>query len=601
MRSMFNYFREIKYILGEEAKNIPWLLLLFLASSMLDLLGIGLIAPYVALIIDPVSFKESYIYNSAIMIGIPFEYYDPMLVIGGALALIFGVKAIVAILINKAILSFSYKQGVILRLSLMDSYQHLPYTEFIDRNSSEYIYKIQQMAASFSQGILQSILRLASETIVAFVLLLLLAFTSLTALAMLVIMLGFTMFLFDLLFRDKMALYGRLANEHSTQMVKGIQEGIDGLKEIRILKKENYFYNVVRNSVNDYADVSVKNQVIYSAPRYVIEFILVLFVVLLVFFSHFMKDDISTLLPVLSMFGLAAIRLVPSTNQILNGISQLRFGRHTVNSLYNDVKRIRNQSRIKISAQESVKVEEFQSISLKKISFSYPNVMQCSIDEVSLKICSGDIVGIIGTSGSGKTTLIDILLGLLEVQSGDILYNDKKLLKGDPSLYSQVAYLPQQVFLIDDTLRKNIAIGVNESEIDDYKLNKALEQALLTDLVKKMPNGVYTELGERGVRLSGGQRQRVALARAFYHGRNILVMDESTSALDNQTEKEIVDVIDRLHGEKTIIVVAHRLTTLKHVDIIYRLEEGRVVQKGTYSDIVDSETGLEKHSYGSES
>ena len=167
-------------------------------------------------------------------------------------------------------------------------------------------------------------------------------------------------------------------------------------------------------------------------------------------------------------------------------------------------------------------------------------------------------------------------------------------MKNDLSFYSQVAYLPQQVFLIDSTLRKNIAIGVIESEIDEDKLNKAIEQALLTELVNKMPKGVNTELGEEGVKLSGGQKQRVALARAFYNGRNILVMDESTSALDNQTEKEIVDVIDALHGKKTLIVIAHRMTTLKHVDIIYKLDNGRIVQKGTYSDIVDAETGLEK-------
>ena len=591
---MINYFREIKYILGEQAKKLPLLLLLFLASSMIDLLGIGLIAPYVGLIIDPAGFNESHIYNVAIKMGVPFQYYDPITLIGVVLVVIFGVKAIVAILINKAILSYSFKQGVILRALLMDSYQQLPYTEFIDRNSSKYIYNIQQMAGSFSQGILQSILRLASEAIVALTLLVLLALTNFSALVMLVIMLGSTMYIFDWLFKAKMERYGRLSNEYSTRMVKGIQEGMDGLKEIRILKKEKYFYNAVHDSAKDYAEVSVKSQVIHTAPRYIIEFILILFVVSLVFVAQFMKQDVTELLPVLSMFGLAAIRLVPSTNQILSGVSQLRSGRHTVNELYNDIENIRNKSQVSPSSKKLIKIEPFQSITLNKISFSYPKAKDLSINEISLKIFSGDTVGLIGTSGSGKTTLVDIFLGLLEVQSGDVLYNDKKLSKNDSSLYSQVAYLPQQVFLIDSTLRKNIAIGITESEIDDDKLNKAIEQALLTKLVSKMPHGINTELGERGIKLSGGQRQRVALARAFYHGRNILVMDESTSALDNKTEKEIVDVIDRLHGKKTIIVIAHRLTTLKHVDIIYKLDNGRIVQKGTYSDIVDSETGMEK-------
>ncbi|MBL7004928.1 MAG: ABC transporter ATP-binding protein [Gammaproteobacteria bacterium] len=591
---MINYFKEIRYILDKEAKKVPLLLLLFLFASIIDLLGIGLIAPYVGLIVDPAGFNESYIYNLAIEMGVPFQYYDPITLIGVILVIIFGAKTILAIFINKAILSFSYKQSVILRSLLMGSYQQLPYTDFIDNNSSKYIYNIQQMAGSFSQGILQSILRLASEAIVAIVLLLFLAITNFSALIMLVIMLGSTMFIFDWLFKAKMERYGRLANEHLTCMIKGIQEGMNGLKEIRILKKEKYFYDAVHDSAKDYAKVSVKNQVIYVAPRYIIEFVLILFVVTLVLVAQLMNQNLTELLPVLSMFGLAAIRLMPSTNQIINGVNQVRIGRHTINELYNDIKNIRNRHQVTSSSTNPIKIEPFQSITLNKISFSYPRVKYRTINKISLQIFSGNTIGLIGASGSGKTTLVDILLGLLEVQSGEVLYNNKKLLKNDLSFYSQVAYLPQQVFLIDSTLRKNIAIGVIESEIDEDKLNKAIEQALLTELVNKMPKGVNTELGEEGVKLSGGQKQRVALARAFYNGRNILVMDESTSALDNQTEKEIVDVIDALHGKKTLIVIAHRMTTLKHVDIIYKLDNGRIVQKGTYSDIVDAETGLEK-------
>ena len=318
---MINYFKEIRYILDKEAKKVPLLLLLFLFASIIDLLGIGLIAPYVGLIVDPAGFNESYIYNLAIEMGVPFQYYDPITLIGVILVIIFGAKTILAIFINKAILSFSYKQSVILRSLLMGSYQQLPYTDFIDNNSSKYIYNIQQMAGSFSQGILQSILRLASEAIVAIVLLLFLAITNFSALIMLVIMLGSTMFIFDWLFKAKMERYGRLANEHLTCMIKGIQEGMNGLKEIRILKKEKYFYDAVHDSAKDYAKVSVKNQVIYVAPRYIIEFVLILFVVTLVLVAQLMNQNLTELLPVLSMFGLAAIQLLMVlTRFVLEGI-----------------------------------------------------------------------------------------------------------------------------------------------------------------------------------------------------------------------------------------------------------------------------------------
>jgi len=585
---MYNYINQIKYILNDQARKVPWLLLLFLSASILDLLGIGLIAPYVGLIIDPSAFNESEFYHLSILIGLPVQHHDPMIVMGVLLVVIFTFKSVAAIIINKQILSFSLKQGVILRGALMNAYQMMPYTEFINRNSSEYIYTIQQMAGSFSQGILQSLLRLASESIVAIAIIVLLALTNLGALIMLVTIVGLTMIIYDRLFREKMYWYGRHANEYSTRMVKGIQEGIGGLKEIRVLGKEKYFYDVVCESAEKYADVSVKNQVIYTSPRYILEFVLILFVVILVFSTKFIEDDVSSLLPVLSMFGLAAIRLVPSTNQIISGIGQMRSGRHTVDSLYDDIKRIRSGQQSIHSNCRISSANDFKSISLKDVSFSYPNAARRSIDSISMEIESGNIIGLIGTSGSGKTTLIDVILGLLEAESGEIFYNNEKIQPGNSALASQVAYLPQQVFLIDDTLRNNIAIGEIQSEINDDKIYKALDQALLSDLVRTMPKGINTELGEGGVRLSGGQMQRVALARAFYHGRNILVMDESTSALDNHTEKEIVEVINNLHREKTIIVVAHRLTTLKHVDVIYRLENGSIVQKGRYSEIVDS-------------
>ena len=216
-------------------------------------------------------------------------------------------------------------------------------------------------------------------------------------------------------------------------------------------------------------------------------------------------------------------------------------------------------------------------MTLKDVCFSYPKTKQHALNGISLDIHANDSIGLIGSSGSGKTTLVDMLLGLLEPKSGEILFNGRPLNSCLDNLRSQVAYLPQEVFLIDDTLRKNVALGIEDSEIDNKKINRALKQARLSELVNIMPQGVDTMLGERGARLSGGQRQRIALARAFYHGRSILVMDESTSALDSETESEIIKEIKQLKGHITIIVIAHRLATVEHCDRIYRLEMGEIV------------------------
>ena len=207
---------------------------------------------------------------------------------------------------------------------------------------------------------------------------------------------------------------------------------------------------------------------------------------------------------------------------------------------------------------------------------------------LSIDLHAGESIGLIGTSGSGKTTIVDILLGLLAPTGGSVIYNGDPLQNNLPSWRSQVAYIPQNIFLLDDTLRANIAIGLKE-DIDEKKVEKAIKQAQLNDLLQQLPKGLDTVLGERGLRLSGGQRQRVALARAFYFDRDVLIMDEATSALDNETEKEIIEEIRRLKGKKTMIVIAHRLTTVKHCDCIYRLENGKVVDKGTYSEVVNND------------
>jgi ABC-type bacteriocin/lantibiotic exporter with double-glycine peptidase domain len=224
--------------------------------------------------------------------------------------------------------------------------------------------------------------------------------------------------------------------------------------------------------------------------------------------------------------------------------------------------------------------ETFRLLEMRNLSFCYTNVLVDALQGINLQIRSGDSVGIIGTSGAGKTTLIDMFLGLHEPQTGSITFNGRPLREALLDWRSQTAYLPQQVFLIDNTLKRNVALGVEDVNIDETRLHEALRKARLSELLKQLPNGVETLLGERGVRLSGGQRQRVALARAFYHARGVLVMDEATNALDDSTEREIVEEIKHLKGKITMIVIAHRLTTVQHCDRIYRLENGCMVEEG---------------------
>jgi len=305
--------------------------------------------------------------------------------------------------------------------------------------------------------------------------------------------------------------------------------------------------------------------------------------------TMFLGGNIDSLLPTLSVFGIASLRLFPAANTLARSLNQIRYSRDSVLRLYSDQYRLQQ-----FSSKEDYSIpvqitNQFQSLKLDNVSFTYPQSEYRALIEISLEIKAGESIGLIGSSGSGKTTLVDMLLGLLEPQKGNLQFNGEETKAVLHQWSSQAAYIPQQVFLIDDTLSNNVALGVASNEIDSDKLHESLRQSKLIEVVEQLPQGIETVLGENGVRLSGGQRQRVALARAFYHGRDVLVMDEATSALDDQIEQEIVKEINQLKGKKTLIVIAHRLTTLKYCDRIYKIDKGRVKEVGSYKEIIEDE------------
>jgi ATP-binding cassette, subfamily B, bacterial PglK len=582
------YLNEILYLLGDKKRALPWLVGLFLFSSLIDLIGLGLIAPYTLLIINPELFVNSSVYAFLEKIGFSFDQKKIITVLSIVLFGIFLFKTISLIYINKVIIVFSLQLQTDLRSILMGAYQNLNYSEYLRRNSSEYIIAIQSYTGQFSNGVLQSSLRILSEGITVVVIVIMLAFNNGPALLLLALLLGGMSFSYDSFFRNRVKEYGKGSNKYAKLMLQGIHEGIEGLKEIRVLGCEKYFHNVVKKSAKQFAGYNSKAQIIKKAPRYLLEFMLLTFVVLLVNGTYWFGYNADELIPTLSLFGMAATRLLPSANALISGFSQIRFGRNATSLLYKDLKHIESSDFIINDVPTSILPEKFKILSLNNICFQYQDAKQLALNNLTLSIHEGESIGLVGASGSGKTTLVDTMLGLLTPQSGSILFNNELLQDKLAHWRSNVAYLPQQVLLIDNSLRCNVALGVPVNEIDEECLNKAIEQARLSELVRQLPKGFDTILGERGIRLSGGQRQRVALARAFYHGRNVLIMDEATSSLDNETEKEIVEEIKRLKGQKTLIVIAHRLTTVQHCDRIYRLENGKIINEGSYASVIGS-------------
>lgn len=572
------YIKKIIYLVGEDKKEIPLIILFFLIISLFEIVGLGLIAPYVSLIINVDNLQSLNFYNLTNGLLNNQDNEDLLILFGIILFLLFSFKTILILLINKKVFNFSNRTGAKLRSNLLSCYQNIDYNEYTNRNSSQYVFSIQELCTSFAQNTMVASMRMISDGILAISILIFLAFTDFFILLLVTLLIVSFIYLYDLLLGDKIIRYGSDTNLYRTKIIQTVNEAISGYKEIKILNKEKFFYDEVSENSLKYADTYTKLLVLESAPRYVLELMLLTSLLIIVFLAIY-TGDLVNIIPTLTVFSVSGLRLMPAANTFSNGLSQLRFGYDATNIIYND---LYNNKRIK-TKEKAKQVKNFESLNLNNVSFSYgtKNIFK----NVSLPILKGHSIGIIGATGSGKTTLINMILGLISPTSGDMVLNQKKINNKLNPLKGLSAYIPQNTFLVDDTVKKNVALGLKEHEINNDKIMSALKLARLSTLIEELPYGINTNIGENGSKLSGGQRQRLTLARAFYFNRQLFVMDEATSALDGETESEITNAIKELKGKVTTILVAHRYTTLRECDSIYEIENGNVTYKGQYNDI----------------
>lgn len=570
-----NYLKKIFYLIGKEKKKLPFLVLLYLISSFLDIIGIGLIGPFISLFSGVGNNSSFFKYLLFIFPKTKPENY--VVVVGLFLLSIFILKTVISVFINKINLKFSTSQDSNLRTLLMDTYQSMNYEKFILYNSADVIQRIRVQTGEFIYNCLIPSLRILSESIICFVILIFLFYISPYAMILLITLLFILVLFYDKIIKSKITNAGNNSAVFGSLMVKGIQEGMIGFKEIRILGKQHYFKKIVQESSVLFSKSQEEHLFLTFIPRYLLELVIISFMVFYPISLMLLGGNSDNTFSVMSIFGVSAIRLIPAVNIIIQSLTTLRYSKSAVNSIYHDFKElnIKSNKNHNDNKKENIK-KSFESLELCNISYKYPNKNSYALDNINIKISNGQSIGIVGTSGSGKTTLIDVLLCLLEPQQGQIILNGKEAFNKE-DLMNHFAYLPQQIFIINDTIKKNVALGIEDQNIDDILVFQSLKNARLYELIESFPLGINTILGENGIGLSGGQRQRIALARAFYHNRDVIVMDESTSALDNETEKEIVENIQLFKGKKTLIIIAHRNSTLKYCDVIFKLENGKII------------------------
>lgn len=458
---------------------------------------------------------------------------------------------------------------------LFNGYMHQTYAFHLRRNSSELIRNITTETGAFTLGALQAGMLMATEALVAVGIAGLLLVVEPVGAAVVVVTLVASGAGFLLLTRQRLKIWGEMRQLHEGRRLQHVQQGLAGVKDVKLLGREGHFIDQYSAHNFAVARMGKREMVAQALPRLWLELLAVIGLSVLVMTLIAQGKSLDSIVPVLGVFAAAAYRLIPSANRIVNGMQGLRYYLPVVNTLHGELHQLAQGTAAPLTGELPLR----HAITVHGLRYVYPESEKPAVQVDEIRIERGTSVGFIGESGAGKSTLIDLLMGLLIPNAGLIASDGVDILSNIRAWQSNFGYVPQSIFLTDDTLRRNIAFGLPDDDISESQVVDAVNAAQLKELVDSLPEGLDTLVGERGVRLSGGQRQRIGIARALYHRPNILVLDEATSALDVQTELEVMREVNLLQG-KTIIIVAHRYSTVANCDVIVRLEKGRVIASG---------------------
>lgn len=614
-KNMTEHIRKLIYILPAPKSTLSLMVILFLFSSMLEVFGIGIVGPFIALASNPVLIYEDPRLNRSYELVSFLTENQFVALVGLVVVLVFCTKTVAAWLTQYKIVTFSDRQQKLLIIEMASKYMAAPYVYLTKKNTSSIIDSVIEVANSFTNAILMPFLTTASNIFVSIGLFILLYSTSSTVVLVLLAVL-LPVFIFINSFRAKISEWGKEVRQGKEGIIRAINHAFGSFKETKVIGCESYFNAEIKAQAAQLEKAHANFVTFSILPRYVMEMAVILCTVLVVCLSLLGNEDIGNLSSVLSVFALASIRLIPSITNAVNGINKLRNSSYTIDQIYLELNELKNLAEddsktiVGISVvsprtniarphegsfqltQEKPYIingnnrNSNEGLLLKSVSYKYSAELDYAVQDISLKIDKGTSVAFIGKSGAGKTTLVDIILGLLPPQEGEICYEGHSVYRSLPDWRKLIGYIPQSIFLSDDTIARNIAFGIPNELIDYQKLYEAIEAAQLAEVVNHLPNGIDTRVGERGILLSGGQRQRVGIARSLYHDREVLVLDEATAALDNETERLVTESIQSLSGQKTVITIAHRLSTIEHCDCIYVLERGKVINSGKYKDVI---------------
>jgi ATP-binding cassette, subfamily B, bacterial PglK len=569
-----------------ERRSVPGLVLLMLVGLALEVLSVGLVMPVVALLTE--RGPELRLPGMGLVVD-AFAGVPRATMIAGMmvfLVFLFFLKALFLWFVTWRHMRFTHHLEVDLAQRLLRIYLAQPYTFHLQRNSARLLNNVVIESNMVAEVGVAPLLVVVAEGLVLLGLGVLLLLVEPAGAISVAVSVGAAAWLVHALMRRGVTRWGEARQRHAELSVQHLQQGLGAVKDILLLGRESEFLERYLQHNSRKARAAQNQATVQRLPRLVLELFVITGMAALTITLLARGSAPDMIVPTLGLFAVAAFRVMPSVTRIMNSLQMMRYAAPAIDALHADL-----QTLVPAAGGDEESIALKDAIRLEHVSFTYPGAARKALDDVSLVVVRGDTVGIVGASGAGKTTLVDVLLGLLDPDVGAALVDGRDIRIARRSWQSQIGYVPQSIFLTDDTLRRNVAFGLSDLEIDEAAVQRAIGSAQLSEFVAQCPAGLDTRVGERGVKLSGGQRQRIGLARALYHDPEVLVLDEATSALDTEMEAEVLAAVRALHRDKTVVLVAHRSSTVLHCDRLYKLQHGRVVQAGSVDEVLVRDRG----------
>ena len=582
---MSKIIKKLLVLLDAKQKRIMVLLVfMMLIGAVLEMLGVSMILPVMNVVLEENAVdKHAYLQIICRIFHIE-NTRNLMIFVMTALIVIFAVKNLFLFFQQKVLLKFVYTNQFATSRRMMINFMQRPYEYYLNADTAVIQRNITSDVNNM-YGLILALLQLISEGIV-FVCLVAVSLVSDVWMSITVtVLLVIVLLVIKCILKPIMRRAGEENQDYYSGLYKWIEQSVLGIKEIKIARREPYFINEYAKCGAGYVSAVQRYNLYNATPRLLIETVAIAGMIFYMMMRLLQGAEVVDIMPQITLLAIAAMRLIPCANRINNHLTSIAYFEPFFMGVSDNLQEeIRDESidyneETYRRKQDVDKLEVRDKIELKQITYKYPNTDVLIFDRADMEIPIGKSVGIVGTSGSGKTTVVDILLGLLRLQSGEILADGVEVREHYAQWLKNVGYIPQTIFMVDSTIRKNVAFGYADEDIDDDRVWEALKEAQLDEFVKGLPEGLDTSIGERGIRISGGQRQRIGIARALFEDPEVLVLDEATSALDNETEAAIMDSINRLHGRKTLVIIAHRLQTIEKCDMVYRIENGKAVRE----------------------